>query len=202
VWCTGVGRTLKDAEAVAIGEAVCRTARHQASESADGAAAECRRMATPRRVAFDNELERWRAFCELAGTTPARDAGDDRSSHAVAEACVVLVDCATGKRFVGTGWFAGYVKREVGGLYSPAALATQMERVGWTGCNSQGRINGTTPSNGQRLSWRFHAVPGRRHADEHGEVTASYRDIRACRRARRGDSRTAGNSVTGKDAAG
>ena len=59
-WCTGVGRTLKGAEAVAIGEAVFRTARHQASGSADGAATEYRRLATPRRVEFDNELVHWR----------------------------------------------------------------------------------------------------------------------------------------------
>src|SRR4051812_45488185 len=91
-WCTRAGPTLKDAEAVAIGEAVFRTARHQPSESADPAAAEYRRLATPRRVAIDNQLERWRAFCELAGTNPARDAGDDRRSHAVAGASVVRID--------------------------------------------------------------------------------------------------------------
>ena len=131
------------------------------------------------------------------------DAGDNRSSHAVAVASVVRVDRATGKRFVRTDWFAGYVEREVVGLYSPPALATQMERVGWTGCNSQGRINATPPSNGQRLSWRFYAMPaGWRHADEHGAVTANYPDIRACGRAPGQQGRTSGNPVTGEGPAG
>ena len=104
------------------------------------------------------------------------DAGDRPTAHALAAGSTVLVD-REGTRYVRTGWFRSYVRREVGGLYSPAALAAQMERVGWRRPGSQGRVEATSPSDGRSLVWTFYTVPGRLGAGERVNAGA-YRATR------------------------
>jgi hypothetical protein len=126
-------------------------------------------LAALQEVDLDDQAERWRAFASLARLNPARDAGDDRSSQSLAEGCVVLADRTSGVLLVRCGWFLSYVKREVGGLYSPQALGTQMERVGWQRSGSEGRVKATCPGAPQRtLNWRFYSVPKGWGASEPG----------------------------------
>lgn len=160
----GIARTFKAADAALVGALISRVARHHDSESADEVArewgAEFLRLAAVEEVDLDDQAERWSAFSSLAPLNPARDAGEDRSSHSLACACVVLVDRATGTRLIRCGWFLSYVKREVGGMYSPQALGTQMERVGWERSGTEGRIKATSPGTPRRtLNWRFYSVP-------------------------------------------
>ena len=159
---TGVYRAFKGAEAGAVAAAVHALAKHHAEGDADEAVrefgSEFLRLAPTIDVSMDDQADRWRAFSELARMSPARDAGEDRSAAALAAATSVLVDRASGQRYVRAGWLQAYVKREVGGLYSPAALATQMERVGWTRPGSQGRVKATSPTEARSLVWTFYVV--------------------------------------------
>jgi hypothetical protein len=145
-----------------IAAAIHRLAQHHAEDEADEQAREwgCEYLRTASTFGVDmaDQTDRWRAFSTLARTEPAKDAGEDRSAYALAAASVVLAE-RSGIRFVRTGWFQGYVKREVGGLYSPAALITQMEAVGWTRPNSEGRVKATSLTDGRALGWRFYVVP-------------------------------------------
>jgi hypothetical protein len=158
-----VGRTFKVPDAIAICVAVNKLAEHQIESDEDEAArewgAEYLRVAPTEDVDLADQIARWRAFEALARLEPARQAGDDKSAYGIAAHSLVLIDSETGRRLVRTGWFQAYVKREVGGVYSPAALATQMQRVGWQRPNSEGRIKATCPNDPRTLAWRFYSVP-------------------------------------------
>lgn len=162
VTLTGVYKTFKGPEAGRVAAAVFRLARHYRDASADEAAGEMGyeylRLAPTQDFDMSDQAERWRAFCDLARVSPAWDVGDNRSAHAIASGSVVLIDRESGTRYVRTGWFRSYVKREVGGLYSPAALAAQMERVGWQRPGSQGRVKATCPTDSRSLVWTFYTV--------------------------------------------
>ncbi len=159
----GLYRPFKGPQAGKIAAAISKLARHHAEASADDAAsewgAEYLRVARKLEVDLGHQGDRWHAFSVLGELSPASDAGEDRSAHALAAASCVLIDSATGERLVRTGWFQAYVKREVGGLYSPAALAVQMQRVGWLRRNSEGRVKATCPTDGRHLGWSFYTVP-------------------------------------------
>jgi len=162
VTLTGVVSSFKGPQAAWIAAGIYKLAKHHDEADEDDATrefgTEYLRVAPTEDVDMGCQADRWRAFSTQARLSPARDAGEDRSAEALAAASVVLVDPATGKRYVRTGWFQSYVKREVGGLYSPAALAQQMLRVGWTRPNSEGRIKATSPTDGRSLGWSFYVV--------------------------------------------
>jgi hypothetical protein len=160
----GIARTFKGREAALAGALISRLARHHDGESAEAIAAEWGRefvrLAALQEADLDDQAERWRAFASLRGLNPARDAGEDRSSHSLACAAVVLADKTSGVRLVRCGWFLSYVRREVGGMYSPQSLGTQMERAGWQRSGREGRIKATCPDDPRRtLIWRFYSVP-------------------------------------------
>jgi hypothetical protein len=163
VTVTGVYRAFKGPDAGVIAAAIHRLANHHAEASADEAArewgAEYLRVAPVLTVDLNDQEERWRAFASLARLNPTTDAGEDRSAQALAAASTVLCDSGTDKRLVRAGWFQSYVKREVGGLYSPAALVVQMQRVGWQRQNAQGRVKATCSTDGRELAWSFYVVP-------------------------------------------
>ena len=159
----GVAKVFKAPNAATIGALIYRLARHHGTESADDAArewgSEFLRLAAIGEVDLNDQAERWRGFVNLEHRNPAHDAGDDRSSYALASASVVLVDTDTGVRIVRAGWFLAYVRREVGGMYSPMTLGTQMERVGWQRRGGEGRVKATCPQDSRRtLQWRFYTV--------------------------------------------
>jgi hypothetical protein len=171
----GVVKTFKStAEAGQVAAAVFRLAKHHRESTDDDAAREWAieylRLAAVQEHNLGEQEDRWRAFSALAGLNPTRDAGDDRSAHALAAASAVLSDRDTGVRWVRAEWFFGYVRRAAGGLYSPAALSTQMEALGWKRPNSQARIKATSPTDGRSLSWAFYVV----ERDWDAQVTASY----------------------------
>lgn len=184
VSCVGVYRSFKGAEAGAIAAMIHKIAKHHAAADRDEAAAEWGaefvRLAPVIELDMNSQHERWAAFNTLAAMNPARDGGEDRSSYTLAQSATVLSDRASGSRYVRSGWFHSYVKREVGGVYSPAQLAAEMERVGWQRPNTQGRIKATNPTDGRALSFRFFVVPpewdaGLPHPDaenpdEHGKL--------------------------------
>ncbi len=159
----GIARTFTGKDAALVGALISRLARHHETESEDSVAREwgCEflRLAAIGEVNLDDQAERWRAFSALEHRNPASDCGEDRSAHALASVSVVLVDPGTGVRLVRCGWFLSYVRREVGGMYSPASLGTQMERVGWQRSGSEGRIKATCPGAPRSLNWRFYTVP-------------------------------------------
>jgi hypothetical protein len=159
----GVYKTFKGPEAGEIAAAVFRLAKHHHETDADDVAREWGREylrnAPTQDVDLNDQAARWAAFCDLARLQPARDAGEDRSAYALAATSIVLVDPQSGGRLVRAGWFQAYVKREVGGLYSPAALNVQMQRVGWKRCGKEGRVKATNPTDGRHLSFNFYAVP-------------------------------------------
>lgn len=168
-------RAFKGPEALAIAGAIHALAKHHAESTDDDHIRECAteflRVAPAFEADLQDQAERWRAFSVLAGMNPARDGGEDRSALTIAANSTVLVDKSTGKRLVRTGWFQQFVKREHGGIYSPAILAIRAERIGWTQPNGQGRIKATNPMDSRQLAWAFYIV----EADwEGGQVTASY----------------------------
>lgn len=159
----GVAKSFRATDAVLAGSLIFKLAKHHGEDSADGAArewgSEFLRLAAVGEVELNDQASRWRAFSALERLNPAHDTGEDRSAHALASASVVLLDGASGARLVRCGWFLSYVRREVGGMYSPATLGTQMERVGWRRQGTEGRIKATCPSDSRRwLNWRFYMV--------------------------------------------
>jgi hypothetical protein len=158
-----VVRTFKLLDALGIGATIHKLAEHRIEADEDESAcewgAEYLRVAPTEELNLGDQAERWRAFEAMARLEPARQAGDDKSPYGIAAHSVVLVDRETGQRLVRAGWFQAYVKREVGGVYSPVTLATQMRRVGWQRANSEGRIKATAPTDGRVLAWRFYTVP-------------------------------------------
>lgn len=162
VTLTGVYRTFKAPEAGAIAAAVFQLAKHH--DQADDETqviewcSEFLRVAPRMDTDLNDQLERYGAFETLARLNPARDAGEDRSALALACASLVLVDRNSGQRLVRCGWLRDFVKREVGGLYSPARLASLVEAVGWNRPGSQGRVKATCPTDGRRLLWTFYVV--------------------------------------------
>lgn len=161
VTLTGTYRAFKGSDAGEIAATVFKLARHHAEADEDEAAREWGRDylrdAPTEPVELADQDDRFRAFGLLAGTHPARDGGEDRSSYALAARSIVLVDRETGVRLVRTGWFQTFVKREVGGV-SPALLAKQMARVGWRRTGSEGRIKATCSSDGRTLVFSFYVV--------------------------------------------
>lgn len=159
----GVGRSFKGPDAVAVGVTIFQLARHHEAADEDEAAREwaCEylRVAPVQETDLSDQVDRWRGFEALSRLEPSRLAGDDKSAAAIAAHSLVLADRESGQRLVRAGWFQAYVKREVGGVYSPATLATQMQRVGWQRSNSEGRIKATSPTSGRILAWRFYTVP-------------------------------------------
>ena len=159
----GVARTFKGQNAAAIGALIARLARRHDGETADEIAgewgSEFLRLAATQMVDLADQADRWRAFALLERLNPSHDAGEDRSSHALACASELLEDRASGVRLVRCGWFLNYVRREVGGMYSPQALGMQMERVGWQRSGTEGRVKATCPATGRALLWRFYSVP-------------------------------------------
>jgi hypothetical protein len=157
----GVIRSFKAAESAGVAAMIFQLGRHHTESDEDDFAREAGReylrLAPTQDFDAGDQAERWRAFSALAKLSPARAAGDDRSSAALAQMSLVLVDPA-GHRYVRTGWFRDYVKREVGGLYSHSALITQMQRVGWGRPGGEGRIKATSPSDGRSLVWSFYVV--------------------------------------------
>lgn len=175
VTLTGIYKPFKGADAGMIAATIHQLAKHHGDAEEDGIArelgSEYLRVAPVHEVDMSDQAQRWSAFAALGRLEPTRDAGEDRSAAALAAAGTVLRDPATGKRYVRTGWFQSYVKREVGGVYSPAKLAIQMERVGWTRPNSQCRVKATNPTDGRALSWAFYVIE---LGWEDGQVTAGY----------------------------
>ena len=187
---TGVPVAVNGAEAGQIAAAIFQLAQHHTEASEDEAAREwgCEylRIAAQLAVDLSDQADRWRAFATLARDNPARDAGEDRSAYTFAQMSTVLVDCGGGSRLVRTSWFQHYVKREVGGLYSPAALAVQMQRVGWQRPNSEGRVKATCPTDGKCLGWSFYRIPQEWPEDDQPWVPAgSDSNARAHMRARK-----------------
>jgi hypothetical protein len=158
----GVPRIFKGAEAALAGALISRLARHHESVSADEIAAEWGReflrLAPLQEVDLDDQAERWRAFSSLEHIN-ADDGAEDRSANVLAQRCVVLMDRPSGVRLVRAGWFVSFVRRQVGGMYSPQALGVQMERVGWERRGKEGRVKATSPDGGRTLIWRFYSVP-------------------------------------------
>jgi hypothetical protein len=66
------------------------------------------------------------------------------------------VDRATGTQYIRTGWFRQYVRRELGGVYDAARLATRMERLGWQRPGREGRIMARWED--RSLVWTFYVV--------------------------------------------
>ncbi len=159
----GIARTFQGKDAALVGALISRLARHHESESADDIAAEWGReflrLAALQEVTLDDQADRWCAFGSLQALNPPLEAGDDKSAHGLACTCVVLQDRSSGVRLVRCGWFLSFVRREVGGMYSPAALGTQMDRVGWQRSGSEGRVKATSPDGHRTLNWRFYTVP-------------------------------------------
>lgn len=158
----GVPAAINGAVATAIAVAIHQLAKHHAEADEDAAVQEFGvenlRFSPSIDVAMGDQAKRWTAFAALARMNPASDAGEDRSAAAYAAACTILVDAETGTRYVRAGWFQAFVKREVGGMYSPARLAQAMLRVGWTRPGSQGRVKATNPTDGRTLQWPFYTV--------------------------------------------
>jgi hypothetical protein len=159
---TGVYRKFNGQDAGQIAAAIVRLAKHRAEAADDQASVEWGteylRIAPTLAVDLDDQADRWRAFSAVARLNPASHTGEDRSAEALAAASVVLEDAAS-RRLVRSGWFQAFVKREVGGVYSPQALVTQMERSGWKRPNSQGYIKATPVAGGRPLAFRFYVVP-------------------------------------------
>lgn len=162
VTLTGIYKPFKGAEAGEIAATIYQLAKHHGAAEEDGIArelgSEYLRVAPVLAVDMTDQAERWRAFAALGRLEPTRDAGEDRSAAALAAAGTVLMDTTSGTRYVRTGWFQSYVKREVGGVYSPAALAVGMLRVGWTRRGSEGLIKATNRTDGRSLSWAFYVI--------------------------------------------
>jgi hypothetical protein len=130
----GVAKSFKATDAVLAGSLSFKLAKHHGDDTTDAAArewgSEFLRLAATGDIDLNDQASRWRAFSALELLNPQRDAGEDRSAYSLASASVVLV-AESGMRLVRCGWFLSYVRGEVGGI-DPGAVATKMERVGWS----------------------------------------------------------------------
>src|SRR5439155_21041076 len=92
---TGIHKTFKASDALAIASAIFRLADHHAESDATDSAREWGyeylRLAPTQQVDLNDQGARWGAFEALSRVAPARDAGEDRSPHALAAASLVLV---------------------------------------------------------------------------------------------------------------
>ena len=70
----------------------------------------------------------------------------------------MLHDQKTGIRYVRTQWFTEYL-RSHSGPGEPAALTTELERLGWSKAGAEGRIKATEPEFAKTLQWAFLMVP-------------------------------------------
>ncbi len=119
---------------------------HGAGEIADRAwelGAEYLRAAVIAEVEMDDQASRWGAFDTLE-----KSRRDD----------VVLLDRETGTRYVRTQWFMEHLRTR-SGPGEPAALTSELERLGWSKAGSEGRIKATQPKFGKTLQWAFLMVP-------------------------------------------
>jgi len=195
----GVYRVFKTPEALQVGVLIHKLAEHaNANEEANlfrGFGEEYLRLAHTHDVDMNDRQSRWRAFEELAAQDPSREAGVDRSGHALACAATILRDETTGTRYIRSGWFQAFVRREIGGVSSPALLTQEMLSLGWTKLNSQGRVKVTHPTDASRtLQFRFYcASDDWEHEDGLPPVTGSSL---ACAHTRAGSEVTGGNPVT------
>jgi hypothetical protein len=121
---------------------------------------EYRRVAPREVIDLDMQADRWRGFSLLSTRDPVREAGEHASALAVACQAPMLVDRASSVELIRTGWFRQYVRRELGGVYGPAQLATRMERLGWRRPGREGRIIARCPTDTARppLIWTFYVV--------------------------------------------
>ena len=163
VTCTGVVSTFKGPQAGAIAAAIYKLAKHHADEGDDDVILDCAveflRLAPTLDVTMSEQADRWRAFSVLATDDGLHANPEDRSARAIAQRSTVLVDVDSGRRLVRTGWLQSYVRADVGGVYSPAALAIRVQRVGWSRPNSEGRVKATNPTDGRTLGWSFYVIP-------------------------------------------
>jgi hypothetical protein len=109
------------------------------------------------RFRMDDPELKGKAFCKLRDTHPSTKAKADGKS--LAEACVVLKDTATGKRYVRIQWFVDYVKANaVAGTVG--LILEQIEAPEWwSRPNAQGRFFAVDPDNGKRVSQVLYEVP-------------------------------------------
>jgi hypothetical protein len=176
----GVVVALKPPEAASVAAAIHGLATHHDQADEDAVVAEWGseylRFTPTIDVDMSDQKGRWDAFSALARMNPAQDAGEDRSAPSYAACGTLLVDEQTEMRYLRAGWFVQFVKREAGGLYSPARLAQAMLRVGWTRPGAQGRVKATCPDTGQQLTWPFYTV----NADwEHAVIASVSPRVRA-----------------------
>lgn len=97
-------------------------------------------------VDVNAQVERWRAFSYLANREPG-------------SAGVHVLEDYDGNRYVRTGWFTTFARQQDPRAGSNAAIATRMERVGWSRRGSTGRIKATDPESNAFLVWAFFVVP-------------------------------------------
>lgn len=163
VTCTGVAKSFSNQQAAMVAACVFQIAQHHESltedESARDWGLEYLRLAVTQELDLDDQADRWRAFCALAAVNPARDAGEDRSSAALAANSLVLCDRRTSIMLVRAGWYQQYVRREAGGLYSPGQLSVVMQRVGWQRPGTEGRVHAREPGGHGQRTWAFYRVP-------------------------------------------
>jgi hypothetical protein len=129
-----------------------------ADQMAFDAGASFLQVATPLEVDMADQGARWEAFSKLARHDPfalSREAGSG-----LAHSCIVLVG-ADGTRYVRSGWFCAYARREDPTVGGNATIAARMERVGWRRRASTGRIIARAPRREAALAWSFfEARPG------------------------------------------
>ena len=94
-----------------------------------------------RTVNIGEQAERWAAFVALERK---RD---------------VVLEGLDGMRYVRSGWFFEFARQCDHAAGSNGAVATRMERVGWTRRGKHGRIKATHPTFPRALVWSFFEVP-------------------------------------------
>jgi hypothetical protein len=93
-------------------------------------------------VELDDQAGRWAAFCLLDRLDPLGAARREAKSIA---ACSTVLRDAAAIRYVHSGWFLAYVRREAQPI-GAGELLNRMSRIGWERRGGRGRIKATNPS--------------------------------------------------------
>ncbi len=104
--------------------------------------AEYLRTAAVAEVEMADQASRWEGFAML-DKTQRQD--------------IVLYDVKAGVRYVRAQWLMEHLRSRTN-PGEPAAMMTELERLGWAKSGTEGRIKATEPQFGKTLQWAFYSV--------------------------------------------
>jgi hypothetical protein len=157
---TGVGETFTQKECARISGLVRRLA-HVQNDVGDNDIARDYGVAFLQAAAvwdvdLESQAERWGAISQLKDRDPVALARENKTT--IAASSIVLRDLHE-RRYVHSGWFHEFVRRDCSGLVGAPELYGRMGRLGWERRGRRGRIKATEPGGSVELQVPMFIVP-------------------------------------------